>query len=218
MRSYSKKRERKALPAKLAKRATRADRARAARQRCARPAQRRRHGVCLRAGARRHLGRQARRRRRDAAWQRCGSCRAISGTPVFRRRITAAAAPIRADLGWCEVPDDRNYNRPVRIPYGASHETHAARATSSTTPASCSTGTSGRAAAARGSAIFFHLARPGLHADAGCVAVTARVMARLLPLLSTTVTVLVVVGRIGQRVQRSAGHGEERVHRQCAAQ
>ena len=37
-----------------------------------------------------------------------------------------------ADLGWCEVPDDRNYNRPVTIPYAASHETHAAQGPIST--------------------------------------------------------------------------------------
>jgi L,D-peptidoglycan transpeptidase YkuD (ErfK/YbiS/YcfS/YnhG family) len=42
-----------------------------------------------------------------------------------------------------------------------------------------------------GSAIFFHLARPGFTPTAGCVAVTRAVMARLLPLLSTR-TVLVV--------------------------
>jgi L,D-peptidoglycan transpeptidase YkuD (ErfK/YbiS/YcfS/YnhG family) len=37
---------------------------------------------------------------------------------------------------------------------------------------------------ARGSAIFFHLARPGFTPTQGCVAVTQRVMLRLLPLLS----------------------------------
>ena len=36
----------------------------------------------------------------------------------------------------------------------------------------------------RGSAIFFHLARPGFTPTQGCVAVTAKVMARLLPYLS----------------------------------
>lgn len=38
------------------------------------------------------------------------------------RRTRLAMATIGPDLGWCEVPDDRNYNRPVTIPYGASHE------------------------------------------------------------------------------------------------
>jgi L,D-peptidoglycan transpeptidase YkuD (ErfK/YbiS/YcfS/YnhG family) len=43
----------------------------------------------------------------------------------------------------------------------------------------------------RGSAIFFHLARPGFAPTAGCVAVTRAVMARLLPLLSRR-TLLIV--------------------------
>ncbi len=38
------------------------------------------------------------------------------------RKTRLAMTPIGPDLGWCEVPDDRNYNRPVKIPYGASHE------------------------------------------------------------------------------------------------
>lgn len=31
--------------------------------------------------------------------------------------------PIRADDGWCDAPADPAYNRPVRLPYPASHET-----------------------------------------------------------------------------------------------
>ena len=30
--------------------------------------------------------------------------------------------PISPQDGWCDAPADRNYNRPVKIPYGASHE------------------------------------------------------------------------------------------------
>ena len=40
-------------------------------------------------------------------------------TPGLTRLEMTAIGP---DLGWCEVPDDRNYNRPVRMPYPASHE------------------------------------------------------------------------------------------------
>ena len=43
----------------------------------------------------------------------------------------------------------------------------------------------------RGSAIFFHLARPGFTPTQGCVAVTRAVMARLLPLLSRRTVLLV---------------------------
>ena len=37
----------------------------------------------------------------------------------------------------------------------------------------------------RGSAIFFHLARPGFAPTQGCVAITGPAMARLLPFLSS---------------------------------
>ena len=106
------------------------------------------------------------------------------------RRSKLAMAPISADLGWCEVPDDRNYNRPVRIPYRASHETMKRddRLYDACLVLDWNINPRRRG---RGSAIFFHLARPGFTPTAGCVAVTARVMARLLPLLSDR-TVLTV--------------------------
>ena len=44
----------------------------------------------------------------------------------------------------------------------------------------------------RGSAIFFHLARPGYTPTQGCVAVSAQTMARLLPLLSARTVMKVV--------------------------
>jgi len=31
-------------------------------------------------------------------------------------------APIAEDDGWCDAPDDPKYNRPVKLPYGASAE------------------------------------------------------------------------------------------------
>ncbi|MBT1158874.1 L,D-transpeptidase [Aminobacter anthyllidis] len=99
--------------------------------------------------------------------------------------------PIGADLGWCEVPDDRNYNRPVKIPYGASHERMKRddRLYDACLVLDWNIRPRRRG---RGSAIFFHLARPGFTPTQGCVAVTARVMARLLPQLSRR-TVLKVV-------------------------
>ncbi len=37
------------------------------------------------------------------------------------------AAPVRHDLGWCDDPTDRRYNRPVRLPCPARHERSVAR-------------------------------------------------------------------------------------------
>lgn len=107
------------------------------------------------------------------------------------RRTRLAMAPIGPDLGWCEVPDDRNYNRPVKIPYGASHERmrREDRLYDACLVLDWNIAPRRRG---RGSAIFFHLARPGFTPTEGCVAVTARTMARLLPLLSARTVVRVV--------------------------
>jgi L,D-peptidoglycan transpeptidase YkuD (ErfK/YbiS/YcfS/YnhG family) len=107
------------------------------------------------------------------------------------RRTRLAMMPISTDLGWCEVPDDRNYNRPVSIPYGASHERmrRADRLYDACLVLDWNMSPRRRG---RGSAIFFHLARPGFTPTQGCVAVTARTMTRLLPLLSDRTVVRVV--------------------------
>src|SRR5437588_379223 len=40
-----------------------------------------------------------------------------------RRPVTRLpAVPIRSEDGWCDDPADRRYNRPVPLPYAASHE------------------------------------------------------------------------------------------------
>jgi len=116
-----------------------------------------------------------------------GRMRLISG--YFRADHAKAGAsqlpmrPIRADLGWCEVPGDRNYNRPVRMPYPASHETMR-RADSLYDFCVVLDWNIRSRRQGRGSAIFFHLARPDFRPTAGCVAVTRQVMERLLPHLS----------------------------------
>jgi L,D-peptidoglycan transpeptidase YkuD (ErfK/YbiS/YcfS/YnhG family) len=108
----------------------------------------------------------------------------------FGRRSSLPLARIKSDLGWCEVPEDRNYNRPVRLPYRASHETML-RADGLYDACIVLDWNVRPRRRGCGSAIFFHLARPGLQPTAGCVAVTRGVMARLLPLLSRR-SVLVV--------------------------
>jgi hypothetical protein len=91
--------------------------------------------------------------------------------------------PISPSLGWCEVPDDRNYNRPVKMPYRVSHERMLRddRLYDACLVLDWNIRPRRRS---RGSAIFFHLARAGFKPTAGCVAVTAQAMRRLLPGLS----------------------------------
>ncbi|WP_091910181.1 L,D-transpeptidase [Mesorhizobium sp. YR577] len=109
----------------------------------------------------------------------------------FGRRTRLKMTPIDSALGWCEVPQDRNYNRPVRLPYAASHE-HMLRDDRLYDACLVLDWNISPRLRGRGSAIFFHLARPGFTPTQGCVAVTAKVMARLLPYLSDG-TVLKVV-------------------------
>jgi L,D-peptidoglycan transpeptidase YkuD (ErfK/YbiS/YcfS/YnhG family) len=88
----------------------------------------------------------------------------------------------RADA-WCEDPTDRRYNRPVRLSDGQAGDRlwradhlydlvieldHNVRPR----------------VARRGSAIFVHVARPGLEATAGCVALPAASLRRLLARMS----------------------------------
>nr|WP_280820963.1 L,D-transpeptidase family protein [Mesorhizobium soli] len=107
------------------------------------------------------------------------------------KRTRLAMSEIDAPLGWCEVPDDRNYNRPVRLPYAASHE-HMRRDDRLYDACLVLDWNISPRRRGRGSAIFFHLARPDFSPTQGCVAVTARTMKRLLPYLNDR-TVLRVV-------------------------
>ncbi|MEW9805804.1 L,D-transpeptidase [Mesorhizobium sp. ZMM04-5] len=132
-------------------------------------------------------GISSRKREGDGATP-LGAMRLRSG--YFRADQTAARharlkmTPIDGGLGWCDRPDDRNYNRPVRLPYRGSHEDmhRADRLYDVCIVLDWNIVPRQRG---RGSAIFFHLARPGFTPTQGCVAVTARVMARLLPRLSS---------------------------------
>jgi L,D-peptidoglycan transpeptidase YkuD (ErfK/YbiS/YcfS/YnhG family) len=84
--------------------------------------------------------------------------------------------------GWCDDPGDARYNRPVRLPSAASHERM--WRDDDIYDIVVEIGWNDRPAIrGRGSAIFLHLARPGYTATEGCVAVSRRDMAKLLPRL-----------------------------------
>ena len=114
-------------------------------------------------------------------------------TPVGRFRVLQAfyrrekvrppptplrLAPIRADDGWCDDPRDRNYNRPVRLPYPAGHE-RMRRDDGLYDVVLDLAWNRGPIRKGRGSAIFLHCARSGFAPTEGCVAVDPRVLARL---------------------------------------
>ena len=120
------------------------------------------------------------------------------GTPAGRFRLLwgyfrpdrtsppAGAVPLRAmrrDTGWCEDPSSARYNRPVKLPakdctdrmWRDDHLYDLAFVLDQNFT---------RRAKGRGSAIFFHIARPDLTPTAGCVAISAADMRKLAPRLA----------------------------------
>jgi L,D-peptidoglycan transpeptidase YkuD (ErfK/YbiS/YcfS/YnhG family) len=82
------------------------------------------------------------------------------------------ALPIRAlekNDGWCDAPNDPNYNRPVRLPYPASAE-QMWREDSLYDLVAVIGFNDAPVVAGKGSAIFLHLAKPDYLPTAGCVA------------------------------------------------
>lgn len=88
---------------------------------------------------------------------------------------------LRDDDGWCETVGDRNYNRLVRIPYAASHETMKRQDGLYDIVVELSHNERPRVQGL-GSAVFFHLRRPDGGPTAGCIAVSAKDMKIILEL------------------------------------
>ena len=109
---------------------------------------------------------------------------------VRRPRAGLPVHAVRRTDGWCDDPQDGNYNRKVRLPYAARAETlwrddriydlivvldHNRRPR----------------AKGRGSAIFMHVARPDYAPTAGCIALSLGDLNRLLALLGPATAVYV---------------------------
>jgi L,D-peptidoglycan transpeptidase YkuD (ErfK/YbiS/YcfS/YnhG family) len=100
-------------------------------------------------------------------------------------------APIGTSLLWCDAPDDANYNRPVRAPFLPSHETMTRPDQLYDVCLVMDWNVTSRRRYG-GSAIFFHLAKPGYPPTEGCVAIAFRDMQRLLPLIGPETMVRVL--------------------------
>ncbi|MFM2278045.1 MAG: hypothetical protein RLZZ444_276 [Pseudomonadota bacterium] len=87
--------------------------------------------------------------------------------------------PIRSSMLWCDSPADANYNRLVRAPFSPSHEKMMRDDHLYDICLVMDWNISSRRRSA-GSAIFFHLAKPGYKPTEGCVAVRRGDMLRLL--------------------------------------
>ena len=98
--------------------------------------------------------------------------RALSGRPdggAAHSRL--ALAEIEPDDAWCDVPDDPNYNRLVRLPY-ASLDERLWREDSLYDLIVVVGFNDAPVVPGKGSAIFLHLARPDYGPTQGCVALS----------------------------------------------
>jgi L,D-peptidoglycan transpeptidase YkuD (ErfK/YbiS/YcfS/YnhG family) len=110
-----------------------------------------------------------------------------------RPRPAAGGVPLQAlrrDQGWCEDPESRNYNRPVRAPSRDATD-RMWRADALYDLVFVLEQNFSRRAKGRGSAIFFHIARADLSPTAGCVAIPLAAMRRLAPRLARGAVVVI---------------------------
>jgi L,D-peptidoglycan transpeptidase YkuD (ErfK/YbiS/YcfS/YnhG family) len=89
------------------------------------------------------------------------------------------AGPISPDLGWCDDPADRLYNRPLRLPYPARHERLWRRDRLYDVVVVLDYNLA-RPRRGAGSAIFLHISSPDMAPTAGCIAVAPAAMRALL--------------------------------------
>jgi len=108
-----------------------------------------------------------------------------------RLGTTLAMMPTDAAMLWCDAPADANYNRPVRRPFAPSHETMMRKDELYDICLVMDWNISSRGRN-RGSAIFFHCAKPGYPPTQGCVAISIGDMRRLLPLIGPGTVVRVI--------------------------
>lgn len=95
---------------------------------------------------------------------------------IFYRADRMAAPRVRLPLhvlapndGWCDAPNDPQYNRQVKLPYGASAE-QMWRDDHLYDLVAVIGFNDDPVVAGKGSAIFLHMAKPGYPPTAGCVA------------------------------------------------
>ena len=110
---------------------------------------------------------------------------------VMRPRTLLPVRRIHDDDGWCEDPADRHYNQPVRLNTNDPGDRLKRADRLYDLIIELDHNTRPRIAG-RGSAVFMHIARPGFGPTAGCVALTAPALRRL-------------VARLGPRTRIAIG-------------
>lgn len=116
---------------------------------------------------------------------------------VPRPKTGLPVKPIRRRDGWCDASSDRNYNRPVTMPYPASAEElwREDRLYDIVVVVDWNVRRRGRG---YGSAIFMHVAEKGYGPTAGCVALKLPELQRVLARMGRGVRVAIGQCRIWQ--------------------
>jgi L,D-peptidoglycan transpeptidase YkuD (ErfK/YbiS/YcfS/YnhG family) len=110
---------------------------------------------------------------------------------LVRPRTRLPLRSLRPVDGWCDDPDDRNYNRRVRHPYPASAER--LWRTDHLYDLVVVMGHNDRPRVrGRGSAVFIHVAGPGLAPTAGCIALRRADLLRLLARMSRDTVAMII--------------------------
>jgi L,D-peptidoglycan transpeptidase YkuD (ErfK/YbiS/YcfS/YnhG family) len=92
--------------------------------------------------------------------------------------------------GWCEDPNDRHYNQPIKVPAHARADRLARNDDLYDFIIEIDHNTRPRVAG-RGSAVFIHAARKGFAPTAGCVALELRTLRRMLSRLGPDTRIVV---------------------------
>jgi L,D-peptidoglycan transpeptidase YkuD (ErfK/YbiS/YcfS/YnhG family) len=98
---------------------------------------------------------------------------------VARPQTMLPVSAIRENDGWCDAPEDGNYNRPVHHPYPASAE-HMWRADGLYDVVVVLGYNDHPRISGRGSAVFMHVAGPSWTPTEGCIALARQHLLRLL--------------------------------------
>ena len=109
---------------------------------------------------------------------------------IERPESGLAMTALQPDDGWVDDPTDPNYNRLVKLPYAASHETMWMAEPLYDVVVVIGYNID-PVVPGRGSAIFLHVARPDFSPTAGCIAIERDTLARLLGLLGPGSTITI---------------------------
>jgi L,D-peptidoglycan transpeptidase YkuD (ErfK/YbiS/YcfS/YnhG family) len=112
------------------------------------------------------------------------------GDRAARPATLLPVRPIDPADGWCEDPSDRRYNQPIRLLPGAPGD-RLTRSDSLYDLVIEIDHNMRPRVAGRGSAVFIHVARPGLAPTAGCVAMPVAALKRLLRRLGPNTRIVI---------------------------